>query len=208
MTILRFEREKLTKELASLPKRLRAVFAAACAQRFLPTHIHRAEATRTCDPSAPRRIMKALWDSLEKDSFDANELRSDRDVCISLLPHPDAQFVEGEEYLDDALGSLVYALGVQLTGDSQEAAWAAERAYDALDRHVIQQHNIDTNTNRTRAQLLIDSFPPIQAELRRQQADLAELRSAAKNSGSEAAVIARIRRRAEADSTTFLGHGR
>jgi hypothetical protein len=150
--------------------------------------------------------MKALWDSLEKDSFDADELRSDRDVCISLLPHPDAQFVDGEEYLDEALGSLIYALSVQLTGDSQEAVWAAERAYDALDGHVVQQYNIDWN--RTRDQSLIDSFPPIQTELRRQQVDLAELRSAAENRGSETAVIAHIRRRAEADSATFLGAGR
>jgi len=208
MTILRFDRAKLTQELESLPKRLRAAFAAACAQRFLPTHIHRAEATRTGDPSAPRRAMKALWDSLEKDSFDADALRSDRDVCTSLLPHPDAQFVEGEEYLDEALGSLIHALGVQLAGDSQEAAWAAECACDALDHHVIQQYKIDTNTNRKGAQLIIDSFPPIQAELHRQQADLAELRHAAKNRGSEAAVIAHIRRRAEADSATFLGPGR
>jgi hypothetical protein len=203
MSILRFEREKLTKELASLPKRLRAAFAAACAQRFLPTHIHRAEATRTSDPTTPCRIMRTLWDCLEADSYDVSQLRSDHDACMSLIPHPDAQFVEGEEYLQEALASLIYALSVQLTGDSQDAAWAAESTYNALDGHVVEQYNIDWN--RTRDQSLIDSFPPIQAELRRQQVDLAELRSAAKNRSSETAVIARIRRRAEADSATFLG---
>jgi hypothetical protein len=55
MTILRFDRAKLKQELESLPKRLRAVFAAACAQRFLPTHIHRAEATGSVIHLLPAR---------------------------------------------------------------------------------------------------------------------------------------------------------
>jgi Protein of unknown function (DUF416) len=203
MTILTYDRKKLANELALLPKRLRVAFAAACAQRLLPHHIRRAEATRTGDPEAARRILRTLWNCLEQDSFNVDELQHDHDVCMSLFPNPDAKFIEGEEYAEFALSSLAYALSAQLTGDSQEAGWAGESAYESVGDHVIERFNIDLNTPG--ALRRINSCPAVQAELRRQQTDLAELHSAAKNPGSERAIIARIRRRAEADAASFFG---
>ena len=81
--------------------------------------------------------------------------------------------------------------------------WAVEQAYAALDDYIIRCFKVDVNVPH--AQSYIDSFPIMQAELSRQQTDLAELHAAARGAADEAAVIARIKRRAENDAASFFG---
>jgi len=74
---------------------------------------------------------------------------------------------------NDAATAVVYGLRCWKTGDAQEAAWAARRVYEALDRAVIERSGMDMNAPG--AEKAVISDPLIQAELHRQKRDLTEL---------------------------------
>lgn len=76
-------------------------------------------------------------------------------------------------YAEDALAAVAYALRVQQNGDSQEAAWAARRVYEALDHFIIDERGIDTN--EAGSEKLIIENPLILQELLQQKADLDDL---------------------------------
>jgi hypothetical protein len=203
MTILRFDEEKLVRELGELPKNLRAAFAASCAQRLLPGYMRYATDSTNANMAALSQALANLWKDIEEDRADVASLTKCHDLCLSLIPGDDKGYVPGQEFAEDAAASVAFVTRVKLTGDSQEAAWAARRAYDALDHYVIERFNVDTAAPA--AQLLIDSYPIVQSEFRRQQTDLVELRRIAGNPGCGRTVIERIRRRAESDSASFFG---
>jgi len=105
--------------------------------------------------------------------------------------------------IEDAVSSLAYALDTVFSHGAQEAMWAASRARDALFAYITERFDLDAGTQHGRS--LITSFSIMQAELARQQADLTELHAAVKHPGSEAAVINKIKRRAERDAASFFG---
>jgi hypothetical protein len=76
-------------------------------------------------------------------------------------------------------------------GDSQASAWAARRAYEALDHHVTHRLGID---NEARAA----GHPAVQAELIRQRRDLDELHAANED---PADAILRLRDRARQEAS-------
>jgi len=200
--MLTFERKQMMDQIDPLPKRLRVAFAAACAQRQLPNYVRTSAANPTGNPKAVTRMLRELWDRVARNAFEPEKLRREAALCRALVPDAEEQF-EGIGYAENAVVSLAYAFDTALSGGSQETVWAAERAYDSLDVYVIDHFGVDVNTPHV--QSYIDSFPIIQAELSRQQADLAELHAAAKDPSAEAAVIARIKRRAESDAASFFG---
>src|SRR5215469_13531042 len=196
--MLTFDRKQLTDHLEPLPKRLRVAFAAACAQRQLPNYVSASAANPRTDADAATRMLHGLWDAIARNAFDSKRIQRDLSVCRALLPDYDNGYFEGIEFADDAIVSIGLALDTALKGASHDAAGSAERAFSALDEYIIRRFHIDDSAPG--AESLIDSFPIMQAELSRQQADLADLHAAAKNPGSEAAIIVRIKRRAESDA--------
>jgi uncharacterized protein YjaG (DUF416 family) len=200
--MLTFETKQVMEQIDPLPKRLRVAFAAACAQRQLPNYVRTSAANPTGNPKAVIRMLRELWDAIARDAFALEKIQHEAALCKALIPDYEECF-EGIEYAEDAVLSLAYALDTALSGISEDPMWAAQRAYSALNEYVIQRFGVDTNAPH--AQAFIDSFPIIQAELSRQQADLAELHAAARHPGSEVAVIARIKRRAESDAASFFG---
>jgi hypothetical protein len=200
--MLTFDREQMMERIGPLPKRLRVVFAAASAQRQLPNYLRRSATNSGGNVEAAVRILRELWDSVARNEFELEKLRRDVAVCITLIRHYE-KYPEGIELAEDAVASLAYALETAISGGSQETLWAAERAYSALDQYIIERFGVDVNAPH--AQARIDAFSIMQAELSRQRADLLDLHGAAKHPGNEAAVIARIKRRAERDAVSFLG---
>jgi hypothetical protein len=203
INMLIFDRRQMLDQIESLPKRLRVVFAAACAQRQLPNYVRTSTVNPTGDSRSATRILRELWDDVTRNEFEVRRLRSDRAVCEALIPNYDQKYFEGIEYADDAIASLAYAIDTAISGSGRETLWAVERAYSALDHYIIQRFTVDVNVPRV--QSLIDSFPMMQAELARQQADLAELRASAEDPDNQAVVIARIKHRAENDAASFFG---
>jgi len=203
MTVLRFDRESLSKKLSSLPRRLRTAFAAACAQRLMPGYARFASSNlnANANPQPASKILNELWNDIQSGSSDPGKLKRDVEACETLIPDSEANYFEGIEYVEEALFSLAYAIDSELKGGAEEAVWAAEQGPNSLFRFVERLMGYaESRADMAR----IDSHPLMQAELRRQEADLADLESAAKNPGSEPAIIARIRRRAEADSEFFF----
>ena len=197
MTALRRSRDELSKKLSSLPRRLRTAFAAACAQRLMPGYIRSASRNLNANPQQAVKILDELWNDIRGGSADGNKLNRDVESCAALLPGDDVSYFEGIEYAENAILSLIFAIESELKGAAERAAQAAGEVHDSL--FIFVQGLVgDVESRADMAR--IDSHPLMQAELRRQAADLADLESAAKNPGSEPPIIARIRRRAEADS--------
>jgi hypothetical protein len=142
-----------------------------------------------------------LWDDIQSGSSDASKLKRAVETCKTLIPDDDVSYFDGYEYVENAMFSLVLAVESELKGGVEEAVWAAEQGRASLFRFVESLvGDVESRADMAR----IDAHPLMQAELRRQEADLADLQSAAKNPGSEPAIIARIRRRAEADAEFFF----
>jgi hypothetical protein len=96
--------------------------------------------------------------------------------------------------------AVAYALRTRLTGEAQEAAWAARVAYEALDNFVINKEDIDTS--KPGSELRVLSHPLMQAEFERQERDLRELLA----SGHRIVeIVQRLRERARSDATLFFG---
>ena len=201
MTVLQFSHDDLSKKLSSLPRRLRTAFAAACAQRLMPAYAASASRNLNANPQQAIKILTELWNDIQCGSSDPSKLKRDVEICETLIPDHDGSYFDGFEHADNATCSLAYAVESELKGGAEEAAWAAERCFESLF-HAVKNTFGDGRSPAEMARIL--SVPLIQAELRRQAADLADLQLAAKNPGSEAAIIARIRRRADADSEFFF----
>jgi uncharacterized protein YjaG (DUF416 family) len=197
MTILRFDEEELVTKLDLLPGKFRAAFAAACAQRQLPNYVRFAARTTTGDPDLLTQILDRLWDALEGEPDD-NALQRDLELCMSLIPDERREGAPDQMYAEGAVASTAYAIGAQLSGKSQEAAWAARRAYETLDSHFVSTLNVGIVDRAVESYIV--SQPLVQLEFQRQQTDLADLRAATKNGTDSRITVSKIRRRARESS--------
>ena len=121
MSILRVDEEQLKRELNVLPKNLRAVFAAACAQRQLPNYLRFATSTGKGNATIASEAMATIWNELGHRSLAEKALQEMEDRCLALVPDYDEYYLEGQEYADDAIAALVYAIRTLKSGNSQEA---------------------------------------------------------------------------------------
>jgi len=201
--MLTFESEQLIEQIRPLPRQLRVAFAVACAQRQIPNYLHKFSVDPIGDANTVVKILRNLWKGAERNIFALERLRRDLEICEELVTYYEHARREGNEYPEDAVSSLAYALDTVFSHGAQEAMWAASRARDALFAYITERFDLDAGTQHGRS--LINSFSIMQAELARQQADLTELHAAVKHPGSEAAVINKIKRRAERDAASFFG---
>jgi hypothetical protein len=118
------------------------------------------------------------------------------------IPSDEQDTKKEPTYAQDAAASVAYAIGARLTDDPQEAAWAARRAFEAVDYFVMSQ--IDSTTIMGEHLRFALSQPIVQAELRRQQADLQDLQLASAEKSLWASVISKLRDRARRDAELFL----
>ena len=175
MTILRFDEEELIEGLARLSAPQRTIFAAASAERLFPAYevfVHRTGRGSADELAA---ILDRLWLNIEGSQTDSTQEQADIDTCMRLFPEEEdtSRWVPEQTYAEDAVASLAYALRCRRTEQAQEAAWAARRAFEAVDEFVIATEGMDPAEDRTGEQIL--SHPLVQAELSRQRRDLCEL---------------------------------
>src|SRR5882724_6090074 len=146
MTLLTFNEAALVEELDSLSVPLRAVFAAGIAERLAPAYAIFTRLTGRGDPGTLAAILERLWLDIEGTQ---RNTRQDEDIelCMALIPREDSDdfWVPEQVYAEDAAMALAYALRSVKSGAAQEAAWAAQAAYEAVDHFVIEQEGIDTN---------------------------------------------------------------
>lgn len=191
-----FDEKQLLQKLEQLATNHRVAFAAACAQRQLPCYQRFSAKTGIGDFTALENMLESLWKDLNGNPILEKEIETKIDACMQLIPQEDLrQWENGQAYAENAAASLVYALRCRQTRKSEEAIWAAQRAYEALDNFVINTENIDTNIPGEELHVL--SHPLIQAELGRQQRDLDELHRGV-------VTVQRLQERAKAEAADFL----
>jgi uncharacterized protein YjaG (DUF416 family) len=197
MSYLRYDEREIIRKLDQLDPTAKVSFAAACAQRQMPNYLAFSEKTGQGEPHTLITILEcAWWDALGRKKMSDDEVRVNLDRCMALIPKEDeVPWVDEQPYAEDAASAVVYVLRARNTGESQDAAYAARVAYEALDHHVINRLGVD---DEDRAFM----HPVVQAELTRQQRDLDDLRGC---DGRIAEVIARLQDRAKAEATTFFG---
>ena len=201
MTFHHYNEQDLAKDLRRLPERLRTAFAAATAVRLMPAYAGFSRKTGRGDPAKLAAIIERLWRDLEGDKMSADQVRENIDLCTTLTPQEDeGPWVLEQAAAEDASAALAYALRCRQSGDSQEAAWAARRAYEAIDHFVIAQEGIDTN--RPGAEERVISHPLVQAELARQRRDLEELLSVSE--AATADLLTRLKHRASTEAESFF----
>jgi uncharacterized protein YjaG (DUF416 family) len=200
--IIHFDERELVAKLNELPDELRAAFAASCAERLLPAYAKFAARTGRGEAAALTAILTRLWHDLGGNPMTDSERQAQIDACMKLIPREDdGEWVPEQAAAEDAGAAVAYALRCRLTGQAQEATWAARRAYEALDHYVINRANIDTNEPGAEHQVRSD--PLVQAELQRQQRDLSELHASRDAGGTEAMM--RLRDRAKQEGAHFFG---
>jgi uncharacterized protein YjaG (DUF416 family) len=200
-TLLRFNERVLVEVLDRLRSPLRVVFAAASAERLLPAYASFSRRTGRGDATALAAVLERLWLDLQGNRMDARQLQDNVDVSMSLIPEEDAgPWVPEQAWAEDAAAAVAYALRCRQNGQSQEAAWAARRAYEAVDHFVVDQEGIDINRAGAEGQVL--AHPLLQAELLRQRRDLDELLSA--DEQDIARVAKQMYVKAQAESETLF----
>ena len=205
MGILRFDEALLKRELSRMPVSLRVVFAAAIAERLLPIYAAFSRKTGRGDPQSLMEILERLWRDIDGIKMSSEELQQNIDLSMELAPDEDDEpWVPDQHWAEDAAAAVAYALCTRQNGKSQEAAWAARRAWEALDDFVTTQEDIDTDIPGEYERVL--SNPLVQAELMRQQRDLSELVAADRKDVS--AIAHKMRQRAKAESISAFAWDR
>jgi uncharacterized protein YjaG (DUF416 family) len=204
MSILSFDEKELRRQLERLPNGLGVAFAAACAQRQVPNYARFSKVAGQGEPSSLIQALSCLWDELQGKLAAKTQLQQQLDVCMSLLPDPEGDHLDRlAYYAEDAVSSAAYAIQARLEANIQHAIWAAERAYNALDEFVGAQNHSGPFDQKEESRIL--SHPLVQAELGRQQADLAQLQKIAAGSMNESEGIAQVLHRAQTDANIFFG---
>lgn len=182
-----FDENHLLRTLEGAPAGVPEAFAAACAARLeRPATEAWSEGVtligETLDALAGYLVAGAAFDreAAEQPLFDA-------------MPDEDEEPDLKMAIVEDALAAAVYALRTTRENPCQNAAWAARRAYETIDRWVARLLNISEYTPA--AERFIDEHPLVKQEVERQERDLSDLSAAiaAGNRARVSQVIARAR---------------
>ncbi|MBI2571851.1 MAG: DUF416 family protein [Candidatus Schekmanbacteria bacterium] len=202
MVVLRFDETELIVQIDTLEPSLRVAFAAACAERLRPAYGCFSSITGRGNTTEFNVIIDRLWEDLDGQSMTIIEIKEKIDTCIELIPREDdGVWIPEQACAEDAAAALAYALRCRWNCQSQEAAWAARRAYEAMDHRVMTLEDIDPKVPGNEA--LLASHRLVQAELTRQSRDLHDLLGFTEADAPMAA--AKLRERAKKEASTVFG---
>lgn len=194
--MLHFDEKELSRQIERLSKEHRIAFAAACAQRLIPSYERFSKKTGKGNYPLLVNTIEDLWKDLTNGQAVEKDIDERISTCMGLIPGEDDEpWISEQACAEDAASALAYALRCLRTGEPQEAAWAARRAYECLDHYVINSEKIDTNVSGAEVRVL--SHPLIQTELSRQQRDLNQL-------VNRSVTVEQLKARAQFESSSFL----
>lgn len=172
-----FDENSIKKRLTLLPINLRTLFAVTCAERLFPAYERFSDKTGRGNVDILRRILDKLWMGLMGvQQYSEQIIAADLHNRMLLVPkESDGEWLNEQAWAEDAVACLSYSLRTRLSGDAQDAAWAARRVYDAVDYYVL--HASGNNFKLPDDEVRVIDHPLVQAELRRQERDMSELLS-------------------------------
>ncbi len=170
--MMKFDEKKLILNLEMLSPRKRLAFSVAAASRIINNYGFYSKKVNLVDSTAIN-TMESLWAAVLDNSIEHKKWESILSILLNLIPEENTNWTIWHALIDDAISSLAYAIRCMLTSSSQEAAWAARRAYEAADQVVCRLTDLELAHDR---EVKILSHPLIQRELERQTRDLNVLR--------------------------------
>lgn len=192
--MVRYDEDMMMVRLRGMNARSRTAFAAACAERLLPAYRIFAVRKEHGASAVLEEALAMLWKTLSGTALEGIEYAAEAEKCEALVPGEDEE--QETAYAQNAVAAVAYALRTFVTGDAQEAIWAARQGYEAADLRVVRQGGLDLNAPGSED--LILSHPIVQAELTRQERDLQELAEASNDDLPR--LISELRERAKRES--------
>jgi uncharacterized protein YjaG (DUF416 family) len=174
------------------------------ALRILPTYRRFHERTGYGAPAALQALVEQLWqDIVGRQPMTEGEVRAAVDRAMELVPsEEDIWDEESQPYAEDAAAALAYAFRTRLTGDPQEAIWAARRVYEAADHFALGTCGIAPGGRENEHAIL--AHPSVQAELARQKRDLEDLSELARAEMRDSRMLLEMRERSEGEAESFF----
>jgi uncharacterized protein YjaG (DUF416 family) len=176
--VLQFDEKVVLRELETLPPVRRSVFAVTCAERLRPRYLEYCRKTGKGCPDMLETVLDSVWKSvLSSNNLTQQEFKELLRLCESLYPEEEEPWIPERDFAEDAVVASMYAIRCKTSGDPQAAAWAAKRVNETVFLFLDDFYNLDSNDEKAFAWVL--NHPLAQAELQRQQRDLAELKASA-----------------------------
>lgn len=168
---LRFDEAALIAKLDRVGRELRVAFAGMCAERIVSACPAYEAVSGWRGGDVVRELLDRLWADLLGRPMSSEELGEAIETCMRAIPvEGERPWTPYEAYAEDAAAAVAYALQVRDTGQSREAAWAARRAYEAVDAYAIREFGIDINEPGAEVRIL--EHPTVQKELQCQLLDV------------------------------------
>lgn len=170
--VIAFSEGVLRDRLARLSIEKILAFSASCAEVLMPPYERYAAAALL--PVYERRLYRTTLDRIWSLAIDADsgldDLKRLEQECLDAIPSEEEAWSHKEPYAEDAGAAVTFTVRVALSGDPQDAVWAARRVYDALD-HLVGKL-VEPGVGR---EVAILSHPLIQGEFARQLHDIERL---------------------------------
>src|SRR5215470_16216044 len=116
--MLDFDEQWLLTRLRALPRPARAGFAAACAERLMPSYQRFSERTGRGDPGRVRAILDDLWAELHDSAAPGGKVQDWLGAAMELISREDeGAWIEEQAAADDCVTSLAYALRCWQSGE-------------------------------------------------------------------------------------------
>ncbi|MEA2233927.1 MAG: hypothetical protein QOD83_3743 [Solirubrobacteraceae bacterium] len=172
-SVLHYDEPELVGRLSNASPEGRALFAAASAERLFPLYERYAARTDQEALAQLRAALDAAWEAVAAEAA-TEDLARWQEVAEALVPdEEDEGWVEDAAYGQNAAAAVAYALRTRLTGDPQEAGWAARQIYDAADYAAQRQIDDDRAFSAPGAEEALLATPVVQEALRSIQENLA-----------------------------------
>ncbi len=175
--MLKFDETQIISHLSGLPTSASIGFSAACATRLAPAYRVARHHVGTFVEDVLDLYLGDIW------AYCIEQRPADWDAIAKKLegtiPSEDEGASIAYEIVDDALAAAAYAARCVRDNNPRNAAWAAQRAYNAVDRFAAEQMNFGQYNQEAEAQLIANKF--VQLELERQRQDLIAINAAPLN---------------------------
>lgn len=189
---MHFDEFALIQTLDALVPRLRVAFAASCAERHLPLYDDFQRLSGRGRSETLTAAVKQLWHDLQEDAQAITALNEHLARVMEAIPSEEneSEWPQQQACAEDVATAVAYALRCRISGESQEAAWAARRCYELADRVAINAlADGDVKFPDESATL---SHPRVQRELRLQGEALAQLHGAGSRDSGILEVLQRV----------------
>lgn len=171
------QRDDLSLKLTSMTPGALTTFAAAVATRLLPAYESLCNRANIGGIEELKAALEYVWKTVIAGSPRMDECDVHLERVMELIDTSSSYDSKFKLYAEDAAAAVAYTLRSIRDPKPDEAIWAAQRIYESLSRYVRAKENIHPIKGQPGIDFVkqISSFPIMQAEFSRQDADLNDL---------------------------------